>query len=275
MNKKVLFILISLIIFNFIAWSLVLKKDDNLKVIFFNVGQGDSIFIETKEGHQILVDGGPDKSILNNLEKFMNPFDKEIDLIILTHPDKDHLGGLISVLKTYDVDAVIHTGAQSESQLFSEFENLIKDEKVITVDVYDKILVGDAEFEVYNPIIDVNNIGDLNDTSIVMKLIYGDSSFLLMGDLSINFEDDLIQKFNLRSDVLKVGHHGSKYSTGQEFLNEVSPNCAVIQVGKNSYGHPDKSVIELFNENNVKILRTDTEGDVIFYSDKQNIFLKK
>ena len=275
MNKNIFFILISLIVFNLIAWSFVLKNDDHLKVVFLNVGQGDSIFIETNRGHQILIDGGPDNSILNSLEKIMNPFDKNIDMVILTHADKDHLGGLISVLKTYNIDSFVWTGAQSDSEIFKELVDLIKNENVVRVDIYDRILAADIELEIYNPINSVEDIKDLNDTSIVAKLIHGNSKFLLTGDLSSNFEDDLINNFDLKSNILKIGHHGSNHSTSDEFLKAVSPNCAVIQVGKNNYGHPAKRVISLLEENNVKILRTDINGDIVFYSDKENIFFKK
>jgi competence protein ComEC len=275
MNKNIFFVLISLVVFNLIAWSFVLKNDDHLKVVFFNVGQGDSIFIETSRGHQILIDGGPDNSVLNSLEKVMNPFDKNIDMVILTHADKDHLGGLISVLKTYNIDSFVWTGAQSDSEIFKELVDLIKNENVVNVDIHDRILAADIELEIYNPINSVEDIKDLNDTSIVAKLIHGNSKFLLTGDLSSNFEDDLINNFDLKSNILKIGHHGSNHSTSDEFLKAVSPNCAVIQVGKNSYGHPAERVMSLLEKNNVKILRTDINGDIVFYSDKENIFFKK
>ena len=275
MNKKVALILLILILCNIVAYSLIFKKDNNLKVIFFDVGQGDSIFIETSQGHQILVDGGPNNSVLNNLEKFMNPFDKSIDMVILTHTDKDHLGGLISVLKIYDVDVFVWTGAASDSNLFYELNELLANKKVVTVDAFDKIWAGDIELQIYNPIKDVNTIKDSNATSIVFKLIHGNSKFLLTGDLPSNFEDDLIEKFNLKSSILKVGHHGSKYSTSEEFVKAVYPSCAIISVGKNNYGHPAEEVLNLLQDNNIKTLRTDTHGNIVFYSNKENIFLKK
>lgn len=275
MNKKVALILLILILCNIVAYSLIFKKDNNLKVIFFDVGQGDSIFIETSQGHQILVDGGPNNSVLNNLEKFMNPFDKSIDMVILTHTDKDHLGGLISILKIYDIDVFVWTGASSDSNLFNELNELLANKKVVTVDAFDKIWAGDIELQIYNPIKDVSAIKDSNDTSIVFKLIHGNSKFLLTGDLSSNFEDDLIEKFDLKSSILKVGHHGSKYSTSEEFVKAISPSCAIISVGKNNYGHPAERVLNLLQDNNIKTLRTDIYSDIVFYSNKENIFLKK
>ncbi len=275
MNKKVALILLILILCNIVAYSLIFKKDNNLKVIFFDIGQGDSIFIETSQGHQILVDGGPNNSVLNNLEKFMNPFDKSIDMVILTHTDKDHLGGLISVLKIYDVDVFVWTGASSDSNLFNELNELLANKKVVTVDAFDKIWAGDIELQIYNPIKDVSAIKDSNDTSIVFKLIHGNSKFLLTGDLPSNFEDDLIEKFDLKSSILKVGHHGSKYSTSEEFVKAISPSCAIISVGKNNYGHPAERVLNLLQDNNIKTLRTDIYSDIVFYSNKENIFLKK
>ena len=270
MNKKLIIIFCFLIFCNLIAFLFIFNKQENLKVVFFNVGQGDSIFIETDQGHQILVDGGPDNSVLNSLEKEMNPFDKNIDMIILTHADKDHLAGIVSVLKTYEVDVLILTGEESDSDLFKEFKELITDKKVITVDAYDKITIGEIVLEIYNPLI--SNLSDLNDTSIVFKLIHGSSSFLLTGDVSSNLEDDLIKEFDLKSDVLKIAHHGSKYSTTIDFLKEVAPDCAIISVGKNSYGHPSTEVLENLENEKIKILRTDIDGKITFYSNGREIF---
>ncbi len=271
MNKKVLSILLFLFLCNVIAFSFIFNKDNDLKVVFFDVSQGDSIFIETEQGHQILVDGGPGNSVLESLEGHMSPFDKSLDMIILTHADKDHLGGLIGVLKTYEVDAFVWTGVESDSSLYDELKELLKEERVIVVDAFDKILVDDVVLEIYNPLREAK---DLNDTSIVFKLIHNNSKFLLTGDLSSNFEDDLMQNFDLESDVLKVGHHGSKYSTSEGFLKAVSPKCAVISVGENSYGHPADRVLDLLEENKVKILRTDTNGDIVFYSNEKGLFLE-
>ena len=274
MNKKIIFILFSLIICNIIVFAYIVNKNSNLKVIFFDVGQGDSIFIETSQGHQILVDGGPDNTVLNNLEKFMSPFDKNLDMIILTHADKDHLAGLISVLKIYEVDTFVWNGVSSNSELFKELQELLTNKKVITVDAYDKILAGDIEFEIYNPTEITDNQKNLNDTSIAFKLTHGNSKFLLAGDISSNIENDLIERFDLESSILKVGHHGSNSSTEENFVMAVSPSCAIISVGKNNYGHPAERVLNLIKDNKIKLFRTDINGDIVFYSDKQEIFVK-
>lgn len=274
MNKKVLSILLFLVLCNLIAFGFLFKKDNDLKVVFFDIGQGDSIFIETKDGHQILVDGGEDSSVLENLEEYMNPLDKDLDMVILTHPDKDHLGGLIPVLKTYNINSFVWTGAESDSDLYLELEELLQNEKVVIVDAHDKISVGDIVLEVYNPVQDVKEVRDLNDTSIVFKLIHEDSKFLLTGDLTSVFENNLIQNFDLKSNVLKVGHHGSKYSTSEDFLKAVSPDCAVISVGENNYGHPDEGVMDLLENNGVRVLRTDVNGDIVFYSNSEGLFIE-
>lgn len=271
MSKKVFAILLFLFLSNVIAFSFIFNKDDYLKVVFFDVGQGDSIFIETREGHQVLIDGGPGNDVLENLEKYMSPIDKNIDLVILTHPDKDHLAGLVSVLKTYEVDSVAWTGMGADSALFDEFEELLKEETVIIVDALDKIFVGDVVLDCYNPLSEEK---DSNDNSLVFKLTHGDSKFLLTGDLSSVGEGRLMENFDLESNVLKVGHHGSNNSTSVDFLEAVSPDCAVISVGKNSYGHPAERVLELLKENKVRILRTDTEGDIVFRSNKEGLFLE-
>lgn len=272
MNKKLIGVFCFLFFCNLIAFLFIFNKEDNLRVTFFNIGQGDSIFIETNQGHQILIDGGPDNSVLNSLEKRMNPFDKNIDMIILTHADKDHLAGIVSVLKIYEVDVFVWTGEESDSALFQELKELLTNKKVVTVDAHDKITIGEVFFEIYNPMIP--NLSDLNDTSIVFKLIHGSSQFLLTGDVSSNLEDDLVKEFDLKSDVLKIAHHGSKNSTTNEFIKEVSPNCAVISVGKNSYGHPSERVLNLLEEEKIKIFRTDIDGEVTFFSNGEEIFVE-
>ncbi|MDD3032684.1 MAG: hypothetical protein PHF88_01820, partial [Candidatus Pacebacteria bacterium] len=125
---------------------------------------------------------------------------------------------------------------------------------------------------IYNPL---KIQKDLNDNSLVLKLIYNDSKFLFTGDLTSNLEDDLVRSFDLESDILKVGHHGSKYSTSEVFLKAVSPNCAVISVGQNNYGHPDEGVLKLLDNNGVRILRTDLDGDIVFHCNEDGIFLEK
>ena len=274
MNKKTIWFLIVLIIANLIACFFALYQKDCLEIDFLDVGQGDAIFIETSLGNQILIDGGKDDAILYNLEKEMNFYDKDIDLVILTHADKDHFGGLMSVLETYKVDNFIWNGADSESQDFIKFKEQFNELNVLEIKKGDKIIVDDIELIVLNPVENLKEVSSLNDASIVLKLLHGDASFMLTGDITSKIEKTLLQD-ELDSDILKVGHHGSKYSTSEEFVKAVSPDYAIISVGENSYGHPADIVLENLENNNVKVLRTDRDGILEFYSNGKSILFKR
>lgn len=278
MNKKIVIVFSFLIIANIVSWFFVFNEKDCLEVVFFDVGQGDSIFIETKQGHQILIDGGKDKTVLSKLENEMDFFDKEIDLVILTHPDKDHFGGLTSVLDNYEVLNFMWTGVLKDSFDFNKFKSLLDDENVIIGKAGQTVVIDDISLKTLHPQLSLEGkeAKNLNDSSLVFKLIYGNSSFLLTGDLTCKMEEVLINNdYDLSADILKVGHHGSKYSTCEDFLKEVSPKYAIIQVGENNYGHPDSEVLDRLEENNIKVMRTDLNSDVKFYSNGKQLLLKK
>ncbi len=282
MNKKrVSIILGGLLLLNLILSLIVLNINQprNLEVVFFDVGQGDSAFIETSHGHQILIDGGPDSLVLEKLEKEMSFFDRTIDLIILSHPEHDHMAGLIEVLKRYEVGHVLWNGVDRDSGEIKEWNNLLKEEgaKVFIAKKDFKIYFGESEFlNVLHPFESLE--GDLvkgaNDTSVVFKLVFGETSFLFTGDISKKIEKDILDKdINVDADVLKIAHHGSKDSTTEEFLLAVSPDVVVISSGKdNSYGHPRPEVLELLNKYGINIFRTDLNGDIKLISDKSKIY---
>lgn len=272
MNKKILLVFIFLLIANLIAWFFVFNERDFLKVSFFDIGQGDSIFIETENGFQILIDAGPDNSVLYELEKTMGIFDKTIDLVILTHPDKDHYGGLTGVFELYDVDKFIWTGQENESDDFQRFKGLIGD--YVQVYAGDKILIDDIVLSILNPVYQ-NEASSFNDNSVVCMLEHEDSSFLLTGDITSKKEKEILNNFNIEADILKIAHHGSKHSTCEEFIESVNPEIAVISVGENSYGHPGKEVLDILFKNNIKTLRTDRDGTIVFYSKQGNILFKR
>jgi len=277
----VLGIFIILLGLNILAWTGVyeLSKPKVLTVDFFDVGQGDSIFIETPQRHQILIDGGPSSKVLSKLSENMPFWDRTIDLVILTHPDPDHLNGLVDVLKSYKVGLVAFNGAEGEVVAFSEFKNEIAKKHIPTVVLFSgkKILIGNkiclnilAPFENFEG----KKVKDFNSSSIVAKLVYGESKFLFTGDAPKSIEDELVEKnINLSANVLKVGHHGSRTSTGEIFLQKISPQYAVISVGKNnSYGHPHQEVLERLEKYGIKIFRTDFNGDIKFISNGNLIY---
>jgi len=265
-------ILFSLIILNIFAWSAVYYLNNSkLEVIFFDVGQGDSIFIEIPSGYQILIDGGPTSVVLEKLGERMPFWDKTIDLIILTHPDHDHISGLLEVLERYKVDNILWTGILSEGGEYEQWLDLISKEgaEIIIAKAGQRITAGDARIDVLFPFenLEGENVSDANNTSIVSKLIFGKTSFLFMGDAYKSTERLLN---NIDSDVLKVSHHGSKTSSDKNFISLVSPNIAVISCGQdNSYGHPHQETLDSLL--GIEVLRTDLIGDIKIISDGEKI----
>ena len=278
-KKLVLFSLGVLFIGNILVWSVVfeLNKDKFLEVNFFDVGQGDAIFIQAPKRTQILIDGGPSSKVLEKLGKEMSFWDRTIDLIILSHPEKDHISGLIEVLKRYKVENILWTGVVRDTAEYEEWLNLIKEEgaDVKIAQAGGKILLGNAEIEILYPFknMEGKELKDSNDSSVVAKLIFGDNSFLFTGDAGEKTEKTIMGELvSLGSDVLKIGHHGSKYSSTEEFIKAVSPEIAVIEVGKdNSYGHPTAEVLDRLLKYGIDILRTDQNGDIKIISDGKNL----
>ncbi|MCP6726499.1 MAG: MBL fold metallo-hydrolase [Patescibacteria group bacterium] len=253
-----------LILANATVWSEVLGSK-TFEVSFLDIGQGDAIFLETPSAQQILIDGGPDNTILERLALRMLPWDKTINLVILTHPDKDHVAGLIEVLKLYSVKKILWTGVQKDTGEYEEWVRLLKEEGAeITVALPPQRIYLDSGF------IDVLHPRDIegrsiNDTSMVLRLVVGDSSFLFTGDIGIKVERELVESgVNIKADVLKVSHHGSKTSTSSFFLEAVQPSVAVISLGENTFGHPHPLTLASLAQYGINVMRTDEEGDITF-----------
>jgi len=245
------------------------KNSRELAVIFFDVGQGDAILI-SHGNNQMLIDGGKNgKIILEKLGKHIPFWDRTIEAVIATHPDQDHIGGLIDVAEAYNISNIIETNSISESQTFLAWKEAEKSEHSQILEAIKGLTVKfpeGADAQVIYPFSSVisPNKSSANQYSVVMELKSGENSFLFTGDLPAEQELALIrEKSALNSRVLKVSHHGSKYSTSEEFLNAVKPEEAVISVGKNnSYGHPSPEIIEKLLKHGVKIWRTDEMGDI-------------
>jgi competence protein ComEC len=287
--EKAIYIFIAfLFVSNFFAWQEVfhLCENNNLKVSFLNVGQGDSAFIVTPQNHQILIDGGPDSTVVGKIAKQMPFWDRSLDLIILSHPEKDHMQGLLDILKRYKADYIVWSGIKKQDAEYLEWlKVLVKQKnsgaKIITAEQGQEIKVGDLVIDILNP--KENLFGrdagaSSNDTSVIAKLVYGKNSFLFTGDIDAKAEEDLCKASpytSLKSDVLKVAHHGSKFSSSDIFLQAVSPKFAVIEVGKNTFGHPTPEAISRLQNSGAQIFRTDQSCDIVFNSDGQNLFLSK
>lgn len=234
-----------------------------------NIGQGDALFIESPTGTQILVDSGPPKKILNQIARIMSPFDRTIDAFIITNPDQDHIAGFLDILKLYKVDRVFEPGTLTDSKIYQNFKNEIKKNNV--PDIFAKKgmrldLGGGAMIDILFPDRDVS-VWSTNDGSIIARLSYGDTSIMLTGDATLKTEKIILEKNSLQkldSDILKVGHHGSRTSSSVEFVKAVSPNFAFISNGKdNKYGHPHKETLDTLTQFGAKIFRTDELGMIV------------
>jgi competence protein ComEC len=252
-----------------------------LTVAFLNVGQGDAVYIEAPNGNQVLIDGGPGKSVLRELSKVMPFYDNSIDVVLATHADQDHVGGLPDVFKKYKVNIFMESGVPGESSSYQELEKIVSEKeigndlsenkagikKVLAIRDMKVDLGSGAVLQIFFPDRDPSGM-ETNAASVVARLVYGENEFLLTGDSPAAIENYLVSLGGLESDVLKTAHHGSKTSTSQSFVSAVSPEYAVISAGKdNKYGHPNQETLDTLNNFGAKILRTDLTGRIIFKSD--------
>lgn len=252
----------------------------NIEVSFIDVGQGDSIFIKSPSGKVILIDGGASTKNGSDMgEKVVAPFllDKgigKIDIIVMTHTDSDHAGGLKSIIERMDVKSVVMSDSvdiSKEKQLLDTIKS--KSVKIIPIKPKSKI---DIEKGLYFETLNLETQTNDNDKSLVLKMTYKNKKFLFVGDVSQNYEKAIIdEKIPITADVLKVSHHGSKYATTDDFLNVAHPKVAVISVGKNNlFGHPSSEVIDRLLKHGSKIFRTDKDGCVTVFSDGNHLEIK-
>ena len=250
-----------------------------LQVHYLDVGQGDSALIETPSGVQVLVDGGKDATVLRKLAQEMSFFDRSIDIVVGTHPDKDHIGGLIDVLKRYTVSTILTTENKGESGTSAQYNKLktVEGAEVINVRRGQNIILdASTTMRILFPDSDPTNM-ESNTSSIVFQLVYGSSTFMFTGDSPKNIEEYLVltEGSGLKSDVLKLGHHGSRTSTSELYLDEVRPLFAIISAGKdNSYGHPHVEVTDLLFNKRITSLETSKEGTITMVSDGKTVWQK-
>ncbi len=248
------------------------KSDFSVHVI--DVGNADAIYINCKD-HNLLIDAG-DIDLDNKVVNYLSAQEVgNLDLVVTTHPHRDHIGGIKSVVNNFNIERMMMPELPDEliptTATYLNMLNAIK-QKGIKVDkpiAGEKFNIGDMKVEILGPI---SSYKDINDYSIVVKVIYGEHSFLFMGDAEKDSERDLINRgYNLKSTVLKVGHHGSQTSTTNEFLSKVSPKIAVISVGENNYSLPKPNVIKRLINKNIEVYRTDKCGTIIFKSDGEEL----
>ena len=272
------YLIITLFISTLYIWSFVFASDIGgvLTIAFLDVGQGDAIFIEAPNGNQMLVDGGPNSSVLRKLSDVMPFNDHSIDVVVATHPDKDHISGLIDVFKRYDIKTFLYSGVVHNTGEYKTLLNMVAKENVQPTLVRRgmKVILGDGVFvDILFPDRDVSGV-ETNLGSIVLKVVYGDTSVMLTGDSPKSIEKYLIplDRSGLKSDVLKAGHHGSRTSNSESFVGSVNPKFAIISAGKdNKYGHPNADVMDIFKRLNIKTINTADVGTIIFTSDGTTI----
>lgn len=248
------------------------KVDGNLIVDFIDVGQGDSILIRQGD-HAMLIDGGTSecKDDLLNFLKSENI--QKFDYIVGTHPHEDHIGSLDDVINAYDFDTILFPKVTTTTKTFENLVNAVKNKnKKFTTPVSgNEYTLGDAKFKILAPSSD--SYQSLNNYSIVIKLTYGENTFMFTGDAETLSETEMLNSFDdLTADVLKIGHHGSTTSTSKKFLNAVNPKYAVISVGKdNTYNHPTKTTMNKLEELKIPVYRTDEEGTIECVSNGKDI----
>lgn len=271
-------LLISLLILTIGIWFFIFRYNTHnnyLKVVFLDVGQGDSIYIEAPNKKQILIDGGPDAKLLSSLAQVIPFADRSIDMIVATHPDMDHIGGFPLLIDNYKITSIIENGVTSDTKISSSLEEKILKNKINKIIARRGMrIILDEKKNIYLDILfpdrDISDL-DSNDGSIVAKLIYGDNSFMFTGDATL-YTENLIEwnesDDTLRSDVLKLGHHGSRTSSSILWLEKVSPEVTIISAGKNNrYGHPHKELLDRLSSLHIPFLNTAEKGNIIFKSD--------
>jgi len=277
-KKKIIFLALTAVLLLLFSLSLNTTAQ-NLKVHFIDVGQGDSILIEEPGGHNILIDGGDRADIIaaQIINYLKDRQIKKLDYIISTHPHADHIGGLVDIIDSFEIGSVLDSGKIHSSKTYENY--LIKiDQENISFDTPrqgDKFKIGAIEIHFLHPDQSLNQY-NLNNSSLVFVLNYGQQRFLFTGDIEKEVEKELLaENPNLKADIIKVPHHGSDTSSSTAWVKSLEPKTAVIQVGgDNSYGHPKSKIIKLYQTEAANVFRNDLNGNIVITADGRNHTVK-
>lgn len=264
-----------------VVWYAVYLEDRRslMTVSILDVGQGDAVFVDASSGAQVLIDGGPGSGVLRELAQVMPWYDHTIDVVIATHPDADHAGGLIDVLERYDVSTIVRSSVRGDTALFARLGEKFVDEDVQLVEARRGQVIdlgNDARLEILFPDRAVPDV-ETNVGCVVARLVYGETAFMLPCDTTKAVEEYLsrLDGERLKSNVLKAAHHGSKTSSSPIFVGYVAPEYAIYSRGcDNSYGHPHAQTIGTFARFEIPTLDTCEEGTITFVSDGQTVARK-
>ncbi|MBE1304756.1 MBL fold metallo-hydrolase [Clostridium botulinum] len=249
------------------------NKSNELKVHYIDVGQGDSILVQTKDKN-ILIDAGTRKSSDSLISYLKKQHIKKLDYVIATHPHEDHIGGMPKVIEEFQISNFYAPKKTANTKIFKDMILQLK-KKNLKINVAKKgislDLSNNSSLDFLAPVKD--NYENTNDSSAVVKLTHGNTKFLFTGDAEKTSEKDILNSNeDLSSNVLKVGHHGSHSSSSKEFLDKINPKIAIISCGKNNdYGHPHKETMKELNKRNIEVYRTDIDGNIVLTSDGENI----
>ncbi|HII4489767.1 TPA: ComEC/Rec2 family competence protein [Clostridium perfringens] len=253
-------------------------KDSKLMISYMDVGQGDAAYIKVN-GNDILIDTGPRSNSKELLEQLKAKNIDDFELVIATHPHEDHIGGMVDVFKEYEVKAFYSPKITHTTKTYENLVKAVKDEGLKTKELKGGMVIDlgeGAKFEVFTP--QKSEYEELNDYSPIMKLSFGDTSYLFTGDAEKLAEEEALAKYktSLDSDVIKFGHHGSSSSSSNAFIEAVSPKYGIISCAKdNKYGHPHRETLDIIKKYNIKTFRTDTDGEIILTSDGKSINFNK
>jgi competence protein ComEC len=268
MYTKLKSIISALLIALFLSGCGTAYEKGKLSVVYIDTGNSDSIFINYPDGRKMLIDGA-DVDDRPKILKVLNQYKtQKLDWIVVTHPHSDHMGSIPAVMQVYDFDKLYMPKLDVKSEILNEIAVQANNRGKPFTQAKAGLVISDdsVRAEILSPMHE--HYGEENDYSAVVYLTYGKTSFLFMGDAEKAVENDLLKANKVpHADVLKVGHHGSKTSSGKNFLNAVNPVYAVITTGKNTYGHPNKETTSLLNAMQIETFRTDLAGNVTFVSD--------
>lgn len=273
-------LLLALIFADIVVWHNILAAPTGMSALYFlDVGQGDSEVFTLPGGEVIMTDAGPDKKVLDALARAL-PAAKRIDLAIISHPQMDHFNGFNFLLDKYEFGAFILNG-RADGPGIKEWPDLIakirgKGIPLVTLGAGDKIKYEGDSIDMLSP--DAANLdsGELNDTGLVEYIKTGGWKALLLADIGKSLENTIFGKAAYPADIVKIAHHGSKYSSGKEVLRSIQPRAAVIEVGtRNSYGHPAPATLNTLRDLHISIFRTDIDGTIKFTTGGGKLFAEK